>query len=143
MNSSPRSNDSITLLTDRLRATWGTVRRWTPGEATWAMATDSQAHRVETLGTGVCWLRPRDVVIVATTIEEANDGLRLARRSPVQISAADETLRSAADRRGWRPDGPLRRTELTGRHQRPAWLLDQAGLTSCSSFADEQRLVPW
>ena len=105
MNSSPRSNDPLTLLTDCLRATWGTGRRWTPGEATWAVTADGQMHRVESLGAGagVCWLRPHDVVIVATTIEEVHEGLRLARRSPVQIPAADETLRSAADRAGWRP----------------------------------------
>jgi len=103
MNSSPRSNDPLALLIDCLRATWGTGRRWTPGEATWAVTTDGQMHRVESLGAGVCWMRPHDVVIVATTIEEANEGLRLARRSPVQISGADETLRSAADRAGWRP----------------------------------------
>jgi len=97
-----QSNAEVSL-TDCLRATWGPGRRWTPGEAAWAVTTDRQTHRVESLGAGVCWLRPHDVVIVSTTIEEANDGLRLARLSPVQISAADETLRSAADRAGWRP----------------------------------------
>ena len=97
------SNAEFPLLTDRLRATWGPGRRWTPGEATWAVTTDTQTHRVESLGDGVCWLRQHDAVIVATTIEEANAGLRLARRSPVQISTADETLRSAADPAGWRP----------------------------------------
>ena len=33
--------------------------------------------------------------------------------------------------------------ERCGRHLRPAWLLDQVGLTRRLPFGDEQRLVPW
>ena len=100
---SRRSNDPLASFASRLRDTWVPGRRWTPGEATWAVWTDPLPQQVELFGDGVCWLRSHDVVIVVTTTEEANAALRLAGGLPVQIPAVDPVLRFAAEGAGWHP----------------------------------------
>jgi GNAT superfamily N-acetyltransferase len=64
--------------------------------------TDPSSHQVSAIGNGICWVRPYDAVVVATTIDEAETALRATADRPVQVSSADRVLRAAVERSGWR-----------------------------------------